>query len=92
MRVLFVNPPVIRSEKSSPENDFKLGAIPLYPWLRKIPGMPFLWRQLGIGRGIRYGVRAEHAGRGRWTAHTVAHPIPSSWAMPHPWLQPMVMR
>ncbi|NKD76843.1 radical SAM protein [Haematospirillum sp. H1815] len=65
MRVLFVNPPVIRSEKSSAENDFKLDGVPLYPWLRKIPGIRFLWRRLGIGRGIRYGVRA--GSRWPWT-------------------------
>jgi anaerobic magnesium-protoporphyrin IX monomethyl ester cyclase len=65
MRVLFINPPVIRASQSSAENDFKLDRMPLYPWLRKISGMRFLWRQLGIGRGIRYGVRA--GSRWPWT-------------------------
>lgn len=65
MRVLFVNPPVIRTDKSKAENGFKLDAVPLYPWLRRISGIRFLWRQLGIGRGIRYGVRA--GSRWPWT-------------------------
>jgi anaerobic magnesium-protoporphyrin IX monomethyl ester cyclase len=65
MRVLFVNPPAIRSDKSSPENSFQLGGIPFYPWLRRIPGAGRLWKNLGLGKGIRYGVRA--GSRWPWT-------------------------
>lgn len=65
MRVLFVNPPVIRSDKSSPENGFKLDGVPLYSWLRKIPGAKQFWSIANLGKSIRYGVRA--GSRWPWT-------------------------
>lgn len=65
MRVLFVNPPVIRSATSAAENDFRLGGIPMQPWMRKVPGLRFAWRRLGIDKGFRYGVRA--GSRWPWT-------------------------
>ena len=65
MRVLFVNPPVVRSEKSSPENEFKLDGIPYSRWLRAIPGSAWVWKNLRLGGTIRYGVRA--GSRWPWT-------------------------
>ena len=62
MKVLFANPPVIRSEKSSPENDFKVDGFIFNSALQKIPGSGRLFNLLkkttGLGKGIRYGVRA----------------------------------
>lgn len=65
MRVLFVNPPVVRSEKSSAENDFQLDGLLLHSWIRRIPGSGRLWKWLGLGGTIRYGVRA--GSRWPWT-------------------------
>ncbi len=65
MKVLFVNPPVIRSKHSSPENDFKIDGAIFYPVYRKIPGLLRLLRAIGVGKGIRYGVRA--GSRWPWT-------------------------
>lgn len=69
MKILFVNPPVIRSENSSPENDFKIEGFVFKPEYRKIPGMgrifTILHKYTGLGKGIRYGVRA--GSRWPWT-------------------------
>jgi len=65
MRVLFVNPPVIRSATSSAENNFQFNGIPIHPWIRKVPGGRFLWHKFGFDKGIRYGVRA--GSRWPWT-------------------------
>jgi len=62
MKVVFVNAPVIRSEKSAPENNFKIDGFVFKPAYRKIPGVCRLFnllnKTIGLGRGIRYGVRA----------------------------------
>lgn len=68
MKVLFVNPPVVRSAESSAENDFQLDGMVFAQWLRSIPGMERLWRRFGLGRSIRYGVRA--GSRWPWTQDT----------------------
>lgn len=65
MKILFVNAPVIRSENSSPENDFEIDGFVFTPKIRKIPGLMRILRALGIGRGVRYGVRA--GSRWPWT-------------------------
>ena len=68
MKVLFVNPPVIRSEKSSPENDFKIDGFVFRSKYKKIPGFSRLFSILhkyGLGKGVRYGVRA--GSRWPWT-------------------------
>ena len=65
MRVLFVNPPVVRSEDSSAENDFRLDGLPYGKWIRKVPGARLVWRTLRLGGTIRYGVRA--GSRWPWT-------------------------
>lgn len=60
MRVLFANPPVVRSSGSSPANDFRLGGPVL-----KSPRLARALRCLGVGRDIRCGVRA--GSRWPWT-------------------------
>lgn len=65
MRVLFVNPPVVRSSGSSPENDFKLDGYPLDRWVRSIPGGVHVWKAFRLTGSIRYGVRA--GSRWPWT-------------------------
>ncbi len=65
MKILFVNPPVIRSEHSSADNDFKIDGFVFKPLYRKIPGFVNIARRVGIGKGVRYGVRA--GSRWPWT-------------------------
>jgi radical SAM superfamily enzyme YgiQ (UPF0313 family) len=65
MKILFVNAPVIRSENSSSDNDFKIEGFIFKPPLSKIPGFVRLFHLLGIGKEVRYGVRA--GSRWPWT-------------------------
>ncbi len=69
MKIIFVNPPVIRDKNSNPESDFKIGGFIFKPWMRKIKGSyrlySFLNKYFGLGRGVRYGVRA--GSRWPWT-------------------------
>lgn len=65
MKVLFVNPPVIRSEHSSPENDFRIDGIVKKSSYGNIPDLQRLFRLVDTGKGIRYGVRA--GSRWPWT-------------------------
>ena len=69
MKILFVNPPVIHSEKSNADNDFEIGKFIFYPSLQKIPGSAkiysFLNKRFNLGKGVRYGVRA--GSRWPWT-------------------------
>jgi len=62
MKILFVNAPVIRSNSSMPENNFKIDGFIFKPIYRKIPGagriFNILNKKIGFGKGIRYGVRA----------------------------------
>lgn len=58
MKVLFVNPPCVRSEGSNPGNNFRLDGIPIPNWIRGIRGGTRLWLASGLGGTIRYGVRA----------------------------------
>ena len=73
MKVVFANPPYIRSEGSCAENNFKVEGFVFKKRYRKIPGagriFRFLTHSTGLGRGIRYGVRAGS----RWP-----------WTMPFP--------
>jgi radical SAM superfamily enzyme YgiQ (UPF0313 family) len=68
MKILFVNPPVIRSTNSSPENNFRVEGFVFGRTCRRIPGLVPALRAMGVGRGIRYGVRA--GSRWPWTADT----------------------
>ncbi|HBN10205.1 MAG TPA: hypothetical protein DD435_16725 [Cyanobacteria bacterium UBA8530] len=74
MRVLFVNPPVVRSRDSSPENGFKLDGLLFSSALRRIPGAQKAWRALKLGGTIRYGVRA--GSRWPWTLDMPTHGSP----------------
>lgn len=69
MKVVFANPPVIRSENSNPENNFEIDGFIFKPWMRKIKGSHrfygFLKKYFGVGKGVRYGVRA--GSRWPWT-------------------------
>ena len=65
MRILLVNPPVLRSENSSAENDFRLKGIVKTPFRSSIRGFHFLLRHLGLENSIEYGVRA--GSRWPWT-------------------------
>lgn len=65
MKVLFANPPVVRSQDSSAENNFRLDGLLFPTWLRAIPGSERLWKTFRLGRSIRYGVRA--GSRWPWT-------------------------
>jgi len=62
VKVVFVNAPVIRSEKSAPENNFKIDGFVFKPVYRNIPGAGRLFhllnKTIGLGKGVRYGVRA----------------------------------
>ncbi len=68
MKILLVNAPVIRSEHSSPENDFKIEGFVFGPHWRNVPGFVRIARRAGIGKNVRYGVRA--GSRWPWTAET----------------------
>jgi anaerobic magnesium-protoporphyrin IX monomethyl ester cyclase len=72
-KILFVNPPVIRSANSAPHNNFKIEGPIDKPIYRKIPVFNKIWkhycRKLGRKNKIRYGVRAGS----RWP-----------WTMEHP--------
>lgn len=65
MKVVFVNPPVLRSKDSTPGNDFALDGQPFPARWRRVPGIHALWRKARLGGTIRYGVRA--GSRWPWT-------------------------
>jgi len=69
MKILFANPPVIRSKNSSPENNFKIEGFVFKPQYKKFPGAfrvyNFLRKTVDLGKNIRYGVRA--GSRWPWT-------------------------
>jgi radical SAM superfamily enzyme YgiQ (UPF0313 family) len=69
MKVIFVNPPNIRTKDSTPENDFRIDKFIFKPEFSKIKGSGklfyFLNKIIGIGKGVRYGVRA--GSRWPWT-------------------------
>jgi len=62
MKVLFVNPPNIRSSTSKAENDFTIKEFIVPNFLSKIKWSEKLFNSLdyvfGLGNGVRYGVRA----------------------------------
>ena len=62
MKVLFINPPNIRSATSTPENDFSIKEFIVPKHLSKIKWSEKIFKSLdylfGIGSGVRYGVRA----------------------------------
>jgi len=71
MKVLFVNPPVIRSKNSTAENDFRIEGIIFHPWYRSVKGIGYFFsalNKLGLSNNIRYGVRA--GSRWPWTMET----------------------
>ncbi len=66
MKILFVNPPVIRYKNISPENDQRLNSFLLKTKLRYRDHILYnLLDILGVGKGMRYGVRA--GSRWPWT-------------------------
>lgn len=69
MKIIFVNPPNIRSKDSTPQNDFKINKFIFKKGYKKIKGAgrvySFLNKTLGLGEGVRYGVRA--GSRWPWT-------------------------
>ncbi len=80
MKVVFVNAPFIRDEQSAPENGFRIDHFVFPPWLADLPcGRHLCYalnRFLGVGQGVRYGMRAGS----RWP-FTI--PIPLSY-FPYP--------
>jgi len=62
MKIIFANPPHIRTKNSSPQNNFKIDRFVFKPAYRKIKGFgrlfSFLNKNFGLGNGVRYGVRA----------------------------------
>lgn len=68
MKVLFVNPPVIRSANSSAENNFKIDGVIFQSKYKAIKGVGRVFsffKKLGFRNSIRYGVRA--GSRWPWT-------------------------
>lgn len=66
MKVLFINPPVIRSPDSGPDNGFRVKGFIYQRRYHSVPGLIRLFRALRFGRNVRYGVRA--GSRWPWTA------------------------
>jgi radical SAM superfamily enzyme YgiQ (UPF0313 family) len=62
MKIIFVNPPNVRSKDSTPENDFRIDKFIFKPGFSKIKGswilFNFLNKTFALGKGVRYGVRA----------------------------------
>ena len=62
MKVLFINPPNIRSATSTPDNDFSIKEFIVPKYLSKIKWSEKIFKSLdylfGIGNSVRYGVRA----------------------------------
>ncbi|MBF0545910.1 MAG: hypothetical protein HQM08_15820 [Candidatus Riflebacteria bacterium] len=62
MKVIFANPPYIKDDNSSPENNFKIRHFIFRHEYRKIPYGEklyfFIRRLFGIGTKVRYGIRA----------------------------------
>ncbi len=75
MKILFVNPPVIRIGRDSPENDHRLysPAFRLKVKVRHIPGMFACLERCGVGKGARFGVRA--GSRWPWTSERPVPPL-----------------
>ncbi len=69
MKIVFVNPPHIRTKNSSAQNNFKIDGFVLKFSYKKIRGFMrlfyFLNKKFGLGDGVRYGVRA--GSRWPWT-------------------------
>ena len=66
MKILFVNPPVVRYKNTSPENDQRVNSFLFKTKLRYRGHILYnLLDILGVGRGMRYGVRA--GSRWPWT-------------------------
>lgn len=80
MKVVFVNAPFIRDRDSRPENNFRIDHFVFKPWITRLPlGRHVcyaLHHLLGVGNGIRYGIRA--GSRWPWSI-----PIPLS-CLPYP--------
>lgn len=62
MKVVFLNPPVIRSATSSPENDFAIKEFVFKKEYLRVKGswrmFSLLHKIFGLGNDVRYGVRA----------------------------------
>ena len=79
MKIVFVNPPFIRGQQSAPENEFEVNGYVFKPWITRLPygrHICYVLNKLGVGRGVRYGMRAGS----RWP-FTI--PIPLSY-FPYP--------
>jgi hopanoid biosynthesis associated radical SAM protein hpnJ len=68
-KVLLVNPPIVRSSHSSPDNNFNIRHFVPRRWMMRSPIakriLAALRRRFGLGKGVRYGVRA--GSRWPWT-------------------------
>lgn len=77
MKVLLINPPNVRSENSKKENDFKISGFTMKPIYFKIPLLERVLKicnkYFGLGKGIRYGVRA--GSRWPWTLPMPPGPV-----------------
>ncbi|NBL01116.1 MAG: hypothetical protein EOM50_24595, partial [Erysipelotrichia bacterium] len=62
MKIVFVNPPHIKTKDSTPENNFKIDKFIFKKSFSKIKGanriFSLLHKTIGLGKGVRYGVRA----------------------------------
>jgi anaerobic magnesium-protoporphyrin IX monomethyl ester cyclase len=71
MKIVFVNPPHVRTETSNPSNDFKIDKMIISGKLLKLKGVRTFFKKLnkyfGLGSGVRYGVRA--GSRWPWTTN-----------------------
>lgn len=69
MKIIFINPPHIKTKDSKPENNFKIDQFVFKKSFSKIKGANRIFRLLsktfGLGKGVRYGVRA--GSRWPWT-------------------------
>ncbi|MDY0203978.1 MAG: radical SAM protein [Desulfovibrio desulfuricans] len=69
LKVLLANPPVVRSANSTPANDFKIDHFVPNKWMAHSllarRAIDFLKVRFGLGKGVRYGVRA--GSRWPWT-------------------------
>lgn len=65
MKILFVNPPFVRSAKSNNDDVLTSPLLPFHPAIRKLPHALNIWKKVAA-RGLRFGVRA--GSRWPWTA------------------------
>jgi len=81
MKILFVNPPVVRFGTDSPEHDIRINspAFKLKLALRKIPYSYRIMDRIGVSPGARFGVRA--GSRWPWTVNAPHYGPPYPFIM-----------